>query len=706
VAEAIRGGLRDGRPAWLLETRDMAMALSLGSSDALLLDHWGAAAHAADPAAYLARPQAIRPSQRVFLDGQPLAYPVYGDPTFKEPCLAVVYADGARVANLAFREARVGSSLELVFVDEPYGLEVTHVFEVFPDHDVIARSVRLDNHGQHPIRVERLLSAGLALPPADYEAWTLHGQWGREYQLQRRRLGPGKLSVESRRGFTSHEANPWFALGEPGTVTEDSGRVWVGALGWSGSWLAVFEVERNDALNVVAGIQPFDFAWHLAPGEQLVSPPLYCGSSDGGLGGAGRLMHRFLADAVLPAAQRARPRPVLYNSWEATAFDVRVDHQIALARRAAAMGVELFVVDDGWFGARASDHAGLGDWVVNREKFPNGLGELIDAVHDLGMRFGLWVEPEMVNPDSDLCRAHPDWTLHFPGRAATLARNQLVLNFAREDVRRAILDQLRAILRAHDIAFLKWDHNRPLTEVGWPAAPPERQREVWVRHVRGVYEVFAALRDEFPQLLIESCASGGGRADLGILRYTDQVWVSDNTEAADRLQIQYGYSRAYAPRTMVNWATDSPNQQTGRTSPLAFRFHVAMQGVLGVGGDIGHWTEAECDEARGLVEQYRRIRPTVQLGTQFWLVPPSAVGLCAVQYVSPARDASVLLLYQVRGELGSGARRVRLRGLDPERRYRRRADGLTTTGASLMAAGLPTPLLGDWQSEAQEWEAQ
>jgi alpha-galactosidase len=475
----------------------------------------------------------------------------------------------------------------------------------------------------------------------------------------------------------------------------------------------VFEVERNDALNVVAGIQPFDFSWHLGPHQSFEAPPLVCGFTEQGLGGASRILHRYQADEVLPQRHRDTLRPVLYNSWEATRFDVRVEEQITLARRAAELGIELFVVDDGWFGARDGEHAGLGDWVVNSRKFPRGLGELIDEVHRLGMQFGIWVEPEMVNPDSDLYRAHPDWVFHFEHRERTLARNQLVLNFAREDVQANILGQLQCLLRDHPIDFLKWDHNRPYTEVGWPAAPRERQREVWVRHVWGVYEVLAALRAEFPELLVESCAGGGGRVDLGILRLTDQVWVSDNTEASDRLFIQYGYSRAYAPRTMVNWVTDVPNDQTGRENPLDFRFHVAMQGVLGIGGNILRWTPAELAQARELVAQYKRLRPIVQHGDQYWLLPPALERPCAVQYVSEDQRESALFLYQARGALGQGVRQVRLQGLDPARRYRRAVDGIKSTGSALMAAGVPAALTGlhghrsvtDWRSQVQLWEA-
>lgn len=710
------------RSAWLLQTRHAAMLVSVTGGGALLLDHWGGKGQALDGDAYLPRPPKNRPSRREFLDGVPLAYAVHGEPSFKEPCLYVAYPDGSRGTRLALRDDRIdeaarSADLTLVFADELTDLLVEHRFTVHVDHDVIVRGTTVTNAGERPVRLEQAASAAVSLPPGSYDAWTLHGQWGGEFQLERRRLQTGKFVTESRQGYTSQEATPWFAVTPAGAAAPDEaeapGPVWFGALGWSGNWSIVFESERNDAVHIVAGIQPFDFAWHLEPGERFETPPLACGYTDGGMGEASRLLHRYENAELLPQPGWGAVRPVHYNSWFTSYFDVDARGQMALARRAADLGAELFVIDDGWFGARDTDHAGLGDWVVNKEKFPNGLGELIDEVGGLGMRFGIWVEPEMVNPDSDLYRAHPDWTLHIPGREPTMVRDQLVLNFARADVRAEILGQLRRLLRDHRIDFLKWDHNRPYTEAGWPDAPAERQREVWVRHVRGVYEILAQLRSEFPDLLIETCAGGGGRVDLGILGLTDQAWPSDNTDPADRLHIQYGYSRAYPARTMANWVTDTPDVSTGRHSPLEFRFHVAMQGVLGLSSDILGWDEEECRAAGELIDAYKRIRPIVQEGDQFWLEPPSGDGPCAVQYVSPDRRETALLMYQVRGVVGAGLSRFRLRGLDPDRAYRRVSDGVQSAGAALMAAGLPfeppagaeSQHSGDWHSRLEIWTA-
>lgn len=706
----VRSDLSSGRPAWLIETSSTTMLLCLGADDTLYLPYWGLTGTASTAADYLPEVPGNRPSEATFLDGQPLAYPAYGSPTFKELCLVVSTAAGARGTRFQFQHDRLTDNrLELDFHDPLLQLTLTLHVEVIGA--LIARTATLRNEGQQILTLERALSASLPLPPDHYDLVTLHGQWGREFGVFQRPLLPGKVTSGSTRGISSHEAHPWFAIRPRGENAEHAGCVWFGSLAWSGNWLGVFEVERNDALNIALGIQPFDLAWRLEPGTTFETPELVCGVSHEGLGGAARQLHAFEEQHWLPANHRERLRPVLYNSWEATHFDVEVGQQVELARRAAALGVELFVVDDGWFGTRDHDRAGLGDWTVNLRKFPDGLRALIDEVHALRMQFGIWVEPEMVNPDSELYRAHPEWAYHADGRSATLGRNQLVLNFARADVRQAIHEQLRRLLADHGtIDFVKWDHNRAWTEVGWPESPAQ-QREVWVRHVHGLYEVLRDLRAEFPHILFESCAGGGGRADLGMLRWTDQVWTSDNTDAADRLDIQYGYSRAHAPRVMVNWVTDVPNEQTGRVAPLEFRFHVAMQGVLGIGGNISQWSADDLALAAALVADYKAIRELVQHGRQYWLRPPAAIGPCGVQYVALDGSATAVLLYQVRGVRGQGARRMPLHGLLPERRYRRDQDGAESSGAALMTSGVPAILVStaerhprlDWRSTLQIW---
>jgi alpha-galactosidase len=374
---------------------------------------------------------------------------------------------------------------------------------------------------------------------------------------------------------------------------------------------------------------------------------------------------------------------VLFNSWEATGFAINEQQQMELATLAASLGAELFVVDDGWFGDRRNAASGLGDWRASRDSFPDGLHPLVKEVHRLGMGFGLWVEPEMVNPDSRLYRAHPDWVLHYQHRRRTLQRDQLVLNFARPDVAAWAHDWLDALVSEHHIDFLKWDMNRPFTEAGWPRHPdPDR---LWIDHVRAVYTIMDQLRGGHPGLRIEGCASGGGRADLGMLARTDQIWVSDNTDALDRLAIQHGHGQILPAAVMAAWVTDCPNPLTSRSVPLRFRFHTAMAGVMGLGGNLLDWSDKERDEARRLVGQYKRIRHAVQHGDLYRLRGPNAI-----QYVSSDGGEVVVLAWAPDRHygLGHGEPPLRLAGLDHLSRYRDTDSGAIHQGPVLMARGL------------------
>lgn len=382
---------------------------------------------------------------------------------------------------------------------------------------------------------------------------------------------------------------------------------------------------------------------------------------------------------------------MLFNSWEATNFDISEEQQGTLARRAAEMGVELFVVDDGWFGARTSDRSGLGDWAPNPDRFPNGLKPLAEHVHGLGMQFGIWVEPEMINPDSELYRAHPDWVQYQAGRKRTEFRNQLVLNLAREDVQEYLWGQLDTLLSSAPIDYVKWDFNRCFTDAGWPGDPyPQR---LWVDHVHGFYALLDRLREAHPGVAFESCSGGGGRIDLGVLSRTDQVWTSDNTDPLDRLAIQYGFSQIHPARVMAAWVTDSPNTQLNdRVSSLRFRFVSAMAGVLGVGGDLAEWTEEELAEAGRWVALYKEIRPLVQRGDLYRLRPPRG-GLSAVQYA--LGDETVVLAWLQAQQYGEPVPALRLRGLDPTASYECPETGEVHRGAVLLHHGLRTGLRGD-----------
>jgi len=471
-------------------------------------------------------------------------------------------------------------------------------------------------------------------------------------------------------------------------------------------------VEQDQAhrVRVTAGFNPFDFGYKLQPGEELRTPVFYGGFTEDGLGGASRLMHRFELTRILPGAPTPKLRRILYNSWEATEFNVDEAGQEALAEKAASLGVERFVMDDGWFGQRKNETAGLGDWYVNPNKFPRGLKPLIDKVHALGMEFGLWVEPEMVNPDSDLYRSHPDWVLNFPGRPRTEMRHQLVLNLARKDVRDYVFHALDKLLSENDIGFLKWDYNRNWSEPGWPEVAPDEQKKIYVDQIQALYGILHDIRAKHPGIEIEGCSAGGGRVDLGMLGYVDQFWVSDNTDPFSRLAIQDGYSHAYAPGTMMAWVTDSPNDIDGRTTSLQYRFLAAMQGSLGIGANLTKWTPGELAEAKRWVADYKGIRETVQRGSLFRLIGPQGESeYAATETVSLDRGQAVVFAFLHSSQIHREPYpTLYLRGLDPDRVYELRALGdaaansapARASGSYWMRRGISSQLRGDFKAAA------
>jgi alpha-galactosidase len=587
--------------------------------------------------------------------------------------------------------AHTGSRQTLrVLMDDPIQpLRAVLCYRLTPEHDIIERWVELENQGQETISIEVCSFGTLHLPNGTTELTTLAGVWAREFITQRERLQIGSRVLESRGLNTGHSANPFFLINRPGQAWEESGTVYFGLLGYSGNWRLTIEQTPTFDVRIHGGYNPFDFELRLGPQERHVTPALVCGVSDNGWGGASRRLHAFTRDRVLPHPEGETDlRPVLYNSWEATRFDLSFEGQVELARQAAAIGVELFCVDDGWFGGRRSAQAGLGDWVVSREVFPKGLGPLIAEVHKLGMKFGLWVEPEMVNPDSDLYRRHPDWVLHFPGRPRTEARHQLVLDFGRAEVVEYIYKALHRLVSQYPISFLKWDMNRYASEPGSAAG-----KAIWQRHVAGVYSIIDRLRQSHPGLDIQSCSGGGGRVDLGILARTDQVWPSDNTDAFDRLAIQEGYSLAYPARCMEAWVTDTPNHYTGRMSPLNLRFDVAMRGILGIGSRLNEIDDQELVEYASYISFYKRIRSIVQAGELYRLERLEEFGASVVQYVLEDGTEAVYSV-AVRDHLFGSYRPAKpLRNLNLKGVYqlidRHNSELYRASGYELMTQGIP-----------------
>jgi alpha-galactosidase len=673
----------DGR-TWLLSGPASSYALHLTDADELLHLHWGPRIALADAEALAVAPL---PGYWPFespLDGRE-EYPVEGGPRFVRPALSVRTRERRGTQWRFVSQDTEDGELRLRFDDD--GLAITLQYRM--RGDVVERRVTVENGGHVPVELLRADAATWTLP--DREGWRLsqlHGRWAAESRLTRAPLTYGEKVIGSRRGHTGHQHLPWVALDTD--ATEEHGEVYGCALGWSGSW-RISVAQLPDARVQITGGAGHDDSGLLLlqPGESYTTPVFAGLWSGDGFGGASRTWHAYQRAHVVPDAER--DRPVLFNSWEATNFDISEEQQTALARRAAAIGVELFVVDDGWFGARTSDRAGLGDWTPNPDRFPHGLKPLADQVHDLGMQFGIWVEPEMVNQDSELYRAHPDWVQYRTGRDRTEFRHQLVLNLAREDVQEYLWEQLDALLSSAPIDYVKWDFNRCFSDAGWPGEPyPQR---LWVDHVRALDALLDRLRAAHPGVAFESCSGGGGRIDLGVMSRTDQVWTSDNTDPLDRLAIQHGFSQIHPARVMAAWVTDSPNVQlNGRVSSLRFRFVSAMSGVLGVGGDLTEWSEGELAEARRWVELYKEIRPVVQRGDQYRLLPPTG-GLSAVQYL--LGDEAVVLAWLQAQSYGEPAPAVRLRGLDPTASYECRETGEVHRGAVLLHHGLRTGLKGD-----------
>ncbi|MDH6140219.1 alpha-galactosidase [Kitasatospora sp. GP30] len=611
--------------------------------------------------------------------------------------LQVRFADGTRGAQWRFTGHTVdGGELRLHLSDRHYPLAADLCYRVRAGSDVIERWTELTHTGgpaDGPITVDRLDSASWTAPRlADYRLSHLVGGWNSEFQLQRDRLPIAETVLTSRRGITSHHANPWLAV-DDGTATEEHGEVWSTALAWSGSWRITVHRDPVGRTTWTGGFGHEGLHWTLRPGEALTTPVFAGLYTPHGFGAASRAWHDHIRGHVLP--QPRRDRPVVYNSWEATHFDIDLAGQFRLAELAARLGTELFVLDDGWFGARSSDRAGLGDWSPRREAFPDGLRPLADHVHRLGMDFGVWVEPEMVNADSDLFRAHPEWVLHAPTREATELRNQLVLNFAHPEVEAWAQLTLDRLVRENGVDWLKWDANRAFTDVGWAGHPdPDR---LWIDHTRAVHRIMDRLRDDHPSLRIEACAGGGGRVDLGMLARTDQAWTSDNTDPVDRIGIQHGYSQLFPAQTMAAWVTDCPNAATGRTTPLRFRFHVAMAGALGLGGDLARWSSEELREAADLVARYKAIRPLVQHGHQHRLTGQD--GVSAVHYAADDDTAHALLVWRPTTRFGHRPAALRLPALDPDARYLDVDSGRTHSGTTLRHCGIDLPLpAGDYAS--------
>ena len=649
------------------------------------------------------------------LDTQPQEYPSSGVGDFRQPAIEADLADGSHIVDLRYvrhtvadgkyaleglpafyDEGVTAQTLTVELRDKCSGLTVELLYGVLEEYDMITRAVRVRNDGAAPVRLTRVTSACLDFPVGNHDFITLGGAYAREREPVRTTLTQGVHTAGSVRGSSSHQQNPFLVLCDPDT-TEDTGRCWAMALVYSGNFLASVEHTQFHETRMTMGIHPFHFCWQLAPGETFTAPEAAMVFTHQGLGHMSRLFHRAIRLNLCRGPWKDARRPILINNWEATLFDFDADKIYSIAQAASKVGVEMMVMDDGWFGQRNDDFGGLGDWNVNQEKLPGGLAPLAERIKGLGMKFGIWVEPEMVNENSDLYRAHPDWAFQAPGRPVTRGRYQLVLDLTRSEVRQYILDNLRAMLKSADISYVKWDMNRSLTDVWSAGLPAERQGEVYHRFVLGVYEILEALHQEFPNLLIEGCSGGGGRFDCGMLHYTPQIWCSDNTDAMDRLRIQYGTSYCYPCCTMGAHVSAVPNGLTHRSTPLHTRGVVAAAGTFGYELDLNELSQEELEEVAAQIAAFRTYWDVVMRGDYYRLTDPFRhESFCAWMHVSPDRERAVVSVVQTQRHANPVRPLLRMKGLDPDKDYL--VEGKVYGGDELMYAGLALPFLDECQA--------
>ena len=619
-------------------------------------------------------------------------YPGYGTGDFRSAAFMVRQENGSRISNFVYKGHRIlagkeplvkplpatyveneaeAESLELLLADEVTGLTLSLMYTIWRDFPAVTRSARFENGGGESVFLERAMSASFEFADSDFEMLQLSGAWSRERYVKTRPLAMGVQAVGSLTGCcSSAEENPFVALKRP-SADEFQGEVFGFSLVYSGNFLAQAEVSTFDQTRVMLGIQPEGFTWKLAPGEAFQTPEVAAVFSDEGLNGMSRAFHRLYRTRLARGVWRDRPRPVLLNNWEATYFDFDEEKLLAIARKAKEAGVELFVLDDGWFGERNDDYRGLGDWFVNDKKLPSGISGLAEKIEELGLSFGLWVELEMVNKDSALYRAHPDWVIGAPGRFETHSRHQHVLDFTRQEVVDAIYEMIAEILRESKISYIKWDMNRYMTEPFGRSLPADRQGEFAHRYILGLYGLYDRLTSEFPEILFESCASGGARFDPGMLYYAPQGWCSDDTDAFERQKIQYGTSFVYPLSSIGAHVSAIPNHQMLRRTPIDTRAAVAMFGTFGYELDLNLLTEEEMERVKRQIAFMKKYRELIQIEGDFIrLMSPFEGNETAWMVISRDRTRALAAFYQRLNKVNGSWLRLRLKGLDPARQYR------------------------------------
>lgn len=636
-------------------------------------------------------------------------YGVYGSTDYRCPAVTVLQENGSRVCDFQYESHTISSgkpelpglpatytendneaqTLTIILKDPVTSVRLHLLYTIFTGTDAIARSAAFFNDGSSPVHLQRAMSLCLDLPDYDYDMMHFSGAWARERYTKVRRLEMGIQSVGSTRGHSSHEHNPFIILKRRQT-DEFQGEAIGFSLVYSGNFLAEVEVDTHDTTRVLLGIHPEWFDWKLDPGTQFQTPEAVMVYTDSGLNSLSQTYHHLYQKRLARGYWWDKARPILINNWEATYFNFTEERLVEIASKAKECGVELFVLDDGWFGARRGEHAGLGDWVAAPSLLPRGIKGIAEKIEALGMKFGLWFEPEMVNKDSNLYRAHPDWILKTPGRTASHGRYQYVLDFSRPEVVDCIYQMMAKILSEAKVSYIKWDMNRSITECYSLALPADRQGEVFHRYILGVYDLYERLTSQFPKVLFESCASGGARFDPGMLYYAPQAWTSDDTDAVERLKIQYGSSYCYPISSMGSHVSVCPNHQLNRNTPLYTRANVAYFGTFGYELDLNKLTEEEQEEVKDQIRFMKQYRELFQFGTFYRLRDPFQHNVAAWMVVSEDKKEAIVGWYRVLNVVNEAFHRLALKGLDPDLCYSSSADGRSYYGDELMNAGLIT----------------
>ena len=652
------------------------------------------------------------------MDTLPQEFPCYGNGDFRSTAFAVENADGSMSCDLRYKSHKIfdgkynleglpavyaseeeAQTLEILMEDPVTGVKVVLLYGVLPAQDIITRSVSVKNESSGKIYLNKIESASLDFLYGDYELLTFYGRHAMERNVQRVPVVHGTQKIGSVRGTSSHQYNPMMILAEKET-TEDKGNCYAMSFVYSGCFQGEVLKDQLNQTRMMLGLQEEAFRYPLETGEMFQAPEVILSYSSEGMNRLSQNLHHCIRQHICRGKYKEEIRPILINSWEAAYFDFTGDTIYELAKAAKEVNIDMLVMDDGWFGKRDDDNSGLGDWFVNEKKLGGTLGNLIKRINDLGVKFGIWIEPEMVSEDSDLYRKHPDWALTVPGRNPVRSRNQLVLDFSRKEVVDEIYDQICKVLDQGNIEYVKWDMNRSLMDVY--SATTKDQGRVLHDYVLGLYDFLERLVQRYPNLLIEGCSGGGGRFDAGMMYYTPQIWCSDNTDAIDRLRIQYGTSFGYPVSVVGSHVSAVPNHQTGRKTPLHTRGVVAMSGTFGYELNLMKLSEEEKQEIREQIAEYKSYAPIIQNGLYYRLSDPTTEEICAWEFVhTDEKEQSKVLLNIVMQVIHGNmtVNYVKLQGLEETAVYREEKSGKRYTGAALMYGGMPLPIEpGEYQA--------